>query len=69
VTTNPIVVTAARTHTGTYPAAIHAAGLLGLTFAVAGDDAWRDLAWRPLLDPRAPHPPHAGCAPRDIGAR
>ena len=51
------------------PALVRDAWLLGLKFSADGDDVWRDLAWRLLIEPATPHPPAAAGALRDVGAR
>lgn len=58
----------ARCRAAQYPSLTYEVWLLGLTFSADGDDVWRDLAWRLLIEPAAPHPPAAEAALRDIGA-
>jgi hypothetical protein len=43
--------------------------LFGLRFSADGNDRWRDLAWRLLIDPSAALPGPAADTLRDIGAR
>jgi hypothetical protein len=43
--------------------------LLGLKSSANGDDLWRELAWRLLVEPAVPHPAQAAATLYAVGAR
>jgi hypothetical protein len=45
------------------------AWLLGLKSSANGDDLWRELAWRLLVEPATPHPAVAAATLHAVGAR
>jgi hypothetical protein len=59
----------ARSRAALPAALLWAHWLFGLRFSADGNDRWRDLAWRLLIDPPAVLPEPAADALGDIGAR